>query len=85
MTILFTDPGSNGEDTGEVAQLAVLLAADVLRRVERVVVGHRQHFAGLRVQHHRGDACSRPALPLRQLDLLLDVELDVVVEGELDR
>ena len=83
MTTLFTDPGSNGEVTGEVAHLLVALTPDVLGRVEGVVVGHGQHFAGLGIQHHRRDvAC--PGQVLGLLHLLLDVELNVVVEGELD-
>ena len=68
----------------QVAQLPVALAPDVLGRVEGVVVGHGQHLAGLRVQHHGRDVV-RPGQVLGLLHLLLHVELDVVVEGELDR
>ena len=68
----------------QVAQLPVLLPADVLARVEGVVVRHRQHLTGFRVEHHRGDVL-RAGDVLGLLHLLLDVELDVVVEGQLDR
>ena len=82
VTILFTEPGSNGDETVEVAQLATILAADVLARVERVVVRHRQHLTGFRVQHHRRQV-RRTRGVLGLLNLLLHVELDVVVEGQL--
>ena len=82
--ILFTEPGSNGEDTDEVAQFAVVLPADVLARVERVVVRHRKHLTGFRVEHDGRDVLGAGQV-LGLLDLLLDVELDVVVDGELHR
>ena len=83
VTILFTEPGSNGDETAGLPSCAVLLAADVLARVERVVVRHRQHFTGFRVEHHRRHVLGTGGV-LGLLNLLLDVELDVVVEGQLD-
>ena len=60
-----------------------VLPADVLARVERVVVRHRQHLTGLGVEHDGGDVLGAGQV-LGLLHLLLDVELDVVVDGELD-
>ena len=81
VTILFTDPGSNGEDTDRLPSSPVALPADVLARVEGVVVGHRKHLTGLRVEHDRRDVL-RAGQVLGLLHLLLDVELNVVVEGQ---
>ncbi len=55
VTILLTEPGSNGEET---ARLPICLSACrpmSWLRVEGVVVRHRQHLTGFGVQHHRGD------------------------------
>ena len=54
VTILLTEPGSNGDERAG-CRSGGSPPADVLRRVESVVVGHRQDFAGLGVEHHRRD------------------------------
>ncbi len=69
---LFTEPGSKGEETDQVAQLADHLASDVLGRVEGVVVGDGDDFAGLGVEDHGRDVVGLDRSACRYL--LLDVE-----------
>ena len=66
----------------QIADLPIALAADVLGRVEGVVVRHRQHLTGLGIQHDRGGVAGTGGV-LGHLHLLLDVELDVIVESQL--
>ena len=55
VTTLFTEPGSYGLDTAALPSVASSARGEGAR-VERPRVGHGEHLAGLRVEHHRRTA-----------------------------
>ena len=60
----------------------IQLACDVTVGIDGAGVGHRQHLARLRIQHHRRRPLSL-RLCLRLLQLLLDVGLQIQIQGQL--
>ena len=58
------------------------LACDVAIGIDGAGVRHRQHLARLRIQHHRRRPL-RLRLCLRLLQLLLDVGLQIQIQGQL--
>ena len=82
VTILLTEPGSNGLLTAGFAQLFGGCRPEVLR-VERLAGGQREHLAGLHVQDHHRRIALGPGLRDVVAERLLHRVLQVGVQRQL--